>query len=104
MRERTHQLYGGRRILEAMQSAVRYSGAIFSDLSAAMPTGSLRILDFGAGDGVFVDKFREQGMSVDCLEPDPELHQGLQPRAARVYWQTSEIAEATFDFVYTINV
>jgi SAM-dependent methyltransferase len=104
MLERTDQVYGGRRILEAMHSAVRYSDAMFTDLAAAMPAGTTRILDFGAGDGTFVDRFRARGVAVECLEPDPELHEALQPRAARVYRRIGEIADSTFDFVYTINV
>src|SRR5437763_17200500 len=87
-----------------MHGAVRYNVAVFSDLAAAMPAGVGRILDFGAGDGVFTDMFRARGIAVECLEADPELHDRLRARAANIYSRTTEIADGAFDFIYTVNV
>src|SRR5262249_42480852 len=63
--------YAGKRILEAMHSAPRYADAVYSMARTACGNVNGTILDFGAGDGVFVDKFFSERISVDCVEPDP---------------------------------
>ncbi len=98
------QPYSGRRILEAMHSAVRYGEAVFAKVCTAMPPGSARVLDFGAGDGFFVKKFQERHVRVDCVEPDADLRAQLKGSAAHVYADIAEVASATIDFVYSINV
>ena len=41
----------GRRVLEAMRSAPRYTDAIYRLVRSAIPSAPGAILDFGAGDG-----------------------------------------------------
>ena len=97
------EIYTGLRILEAMHEAVRYSAAIFQELRRARPTLTTRQLDFGAGDGMFIRKFREHDIKVDAVEPDPALQAGLRSHGASVYSSTNEIRDASYDFIYTIN-
>jgi SAM-dependent methyltransferase len=96
--------YVGHRILEAMHEAVRYSEGVFQRLREAMPPASRKVLDFGAGDGVFVDKFLTRGVAVDCVEPDLRLNSHLQGRAGAVYGDVRDVADAQYDFAYTVNV
>jgi SAM-dependent methyltransferase len=104
MTEHPNSCYGGKRILAAMHGAVRYSETIFSEIRAAMPPGAERILDFGAGDRAFVDKFAAHGIVVECVEPDAQLRSSLQASSIKVASDVAELDAATFDFVYTINV
>src|SRR5215470_14369176 len=96
--------YVGHRILEAMHSATRYTDAIFSEIRAAMPPAATRILDFGAGDGAFVDRFRMSGVAVECVEPDAHLQGQLRDKAAAVFTDIADIDTAAVDFAYTVNV
>src|SRR5262249_3510015 len=96
--------YVGHRILEAMHSATRYTDAIFSEIRAAMPPAAARILDFGAGDGAFVDRFGMSGLAVDCVEPDAHLRVLLRAKAATVFTDIAEVETAAVDFAYTVNV
>jgi SAM-dependent methyltransferase len=96
--------YVGFRILEAMHSAAHYADTIFCDIRAAMPSGATRILDFGAGDAAFVDKFRAIGIAVDCVEPDAQLQALLRSKTPRVFSDIAEIDTGAYDFVYTVNV
>ena len=97
--------YAGHRILEAMQDAVLYSETILDKLTHLEPQRAAKILDFGAGDGLFLRKLRARGISVDCFEPDLILQDNLRAAGARVvYSNTGEIASSAYDLVYTINV
>jgi SAM-dependent methyltransferase len=100
----TGENYVGHRILEAMHEAVLYSETVFQKLRSAMPSGAKAILDFGAGDGLFVGKLSAQGIKADCVEPDPHLKDRLRDRAATVFSDVHDAPDAGYDFVYTINV
>ena len=104
MMKTTQAPYAGHRILEAMHSAPHYADAILCAIRAAMPCGATRILDFGAGDAAFLDKFRAIGIAVDCVEPDERLQALLRSKTPRVFSDIAEIDTGTYDFVYTVNV
>jgi SAM-dependent methyltransferase len=96
---------GGYRILEAMRGATRYASAVHEAILDAAPKyGVGAILDFGAGDGVFVEKFDALGYAVDCVEPDASLARRLAPRANAVFSTISEVPAASYSFVYAVNV
>src|SRR6516165_127983 len=103
MTQSTQTPYVGHRILEAMHSAARYTDAVFAEARAAMPPAATRILDFGAGDGVFVDRFRAEGVAVECVEPDPRLQVVLRSKAAEVFADIADVDTAALDFAYTVN-
>lgn len=96
--------YSGTRILEAMRSGARYGEAIFEDISAAMPSGISSVLDFGAGSGFFVEKFRAKGISVDAVEQDAGLRSALEAITPDVRADIGMIADSQYDFAYTVNV
>jgi hypothetical protein len=60
----------GHRLLEAMRSAPRYADAVFRQICSVVPPAGSVLLDFGAGDGVFFEKFLVESYRVDCVEPD----------------------------------
>lgn len=93
--------YQGHHILEAMHAAPRYADAIFREILKLSPGRSSRILDFGAGDGMFAAKFYGAGFSVDCVEPDPSLRKSLP---GKQFEDTRSIPAESYDLVYSINV
>jgi len=96
--------YGGKRILEAMRGARRYAHEIFRTMTGAIPPGAQRVLDFGAGDGVFLEQFASAGVSIDCVEPDRGFAAGLLPLAGRVVGDAAELPPDTYDFAFAVNV
>jgi SAM-dependent methyltransferase len=98
------QAYQGHRILEAMHSAQRYAQAVFEEIRAARPATAQDLLDFGAGDGLFLAKFMAKDCRVDCVEPDASLRQRLQQQGAMVYADVAAVPAGSYDFVYTVNV
>jgi SAM-dependent methyltransferase len=96
--------YGGRRILEAMHEAVRYSEGVYELVKRAKPAGAGVIMEFGAGDGTFVKRFGKDNVSVDCVEIDPNLRELLRRLGGRVFRDILEVEDESCDFVYTINV
>jgi SAM-dependent methyltransferase len=98
------RFYTGHRILEAMRNAQRYADAVFHHALNARPLNPTRYLDFGAGDGAFLERFLGYGCSVDCVEPDPDMQARLGHLATTVYSDISKVADAHYDFAYAINV
>jgi SAM-dependent methyltransferase len=96
--------YGGQRILEAMRSAPRYTDVVYARTKAACLNRQRPILEFGAGDGAFVERFLQDGMMVECVEPDAYNQAVLRRLGVRVVDSLNEVAAAQFEFVYTINV
>jgi SAM-dependent methyltransferase len=96
--------YAGHRILEAMRSAPSYADAIYRMIRAAIPAGSSCILDFGAGDGAFPERFLRDGYRIDCVEPDPGNRRSLAALGVSAVESVAALADGRFDFVYTVNV
>jgi SAM-dependent methyltransferase len=98
------QGYAGKRVLEAMRSAVRYGEAVFQEVRRTAPQSGSAILDFGAGDGFFLEKFHSQGVAVAAVEPDPSLQVALRQLTGALWADIREVPKESFDFVYTVNV
>ncbi|MCM5572095.1 class I SAM-dependent methyltransferase [Burkholderiaceae bacterium FT117] len=95
--------YSGRDNLEAMRLAVRYN-AFLVDLIGAHAAPVDRILDFGAGLGLFAEALRARGHQVSCLEVDDELARGLADRGFRAVRSPDELADSSIDYLYSLNV
>ena len=100
----SRQGYSGNRILEAMRSGVQYGEAIFTELRGALPADATAVLDFGAGAGFFLEKFRAIGIVVDAIEPDRDLRALAQSSAGTVWSDICNVPSESFDFAYTVNV
>lgn len=98
------QAYAGHRILEAMREAPRYADAVYRMIRRHAPGPGRSILDFGAGEGAFVERFRRDGYTVDAVEPDRANVARLSGLADRVVEDVAMLDSATYAFAYTVNV
>jgi hypothetical protein len=97
--------YEGKKNLEIMDEAVNYNSFILSEIMAVFPNRESKILDFGAGRGVFAKAMREQGyQNIMCLEPDPLFRQDLQDNGFVTAHSMGDIPDNTLDGIYAINV
>lgn len=97
------QAYTGVDNLEVMQEAVNYNRYLLDTVRKYAPLGA-RVLDFGAGGGQFAGPLKAQGMDLTALEPDQLLQQRLRAQGLRVAGSTDELADGSFDYIYTLNV
>ncbi|MDR0347995.1 MAG: class I SAM-dependent methyltransferase [Tannerella sp.] len=96
--------YTGTDTLEVMQLAVNYNkfvGNLF--LKKKFPT-SIKVLDIGAGIGLYTDMFREKGYDVCCCEPDTYQSERLVKKGFKVYTSIDDVPDESFDFIYSFNV
>lgn len=96
--------YTGHRILEAMRSAPRYAGEIYLQLRSSIPPTAGPILDFGAGDGLFAEKFLTDGAAVECVEPDVANQAILRALGLKVAGTIAELDNNRYCLAYSINV
>jgi SAM-dependent methyltransferase len=96
--------YAGHRVLEAMRSAPHYADAIYGYMRSVSPAVEGPVLDFGAGDGVFAEKFTRDGVEVECVEPDCANQAALRDRLRTVVSDVRSLASDRYAFAYTINV
>src|SRR5262249_52032135 len=89
---------------EAMRSAPRYADAVYAMAKAPVSDARKQIVEFGAGDGSFVERFRNDGHFVVCVEPDKKNQEALRLLNVRVVTDVAELPDASFSYVYTINV
>lgn len=97
------QAYTGVDNLEVMQEAVNYNRYLLDTVRKYAPAGA-RVLDFGAGSGQFAEPLAAHGLNITALEPDQLLQQRLRARGLRVVGSTEELPDASFDYIYTLNV
>lgn len=96
--------YSGKGELATMRLAINYAGSIHQLLkSQAESCSASRVLDFGAGDGLYSQKIRAIVDEVDCIEVDPELSDGLRRMGFSVFSEVSQSSQA-YDLVYSVNV
>jgi SAM-dependent methyltransferase len=89
-----------------MRSAPRYAEAIYTYTYAKSVSdrGKGPILDFGAGDGVFVEKFLRDGATVECVEPDAANQASLRALGPIVVPDIGALTGERYAFAYSINV
>jgi SAM-dependent methyltransferase len=100
----TSEDYTGKRILEAMHEAVNYSRCVSQLIEKAWPGGAKDVLEFGAGDGAFLRQFQKAGRTVDAVEIDPGLRNGLTDLGGSTFGDIREVSDHSYDFIYSINV
>jgi len=97
--------YTGCDNLEVMTVAKRYNRFLTNLVTkTAKNIDGKKILDFGAGSGTYADLLRQQGVSVDCLEPDVILRKSLGAKGHKVYEDVSKLSKKSYDIVYSFNV
>jgi SAM-dependent methyltransferase len=97
--------YTGTDNLEVMQKAENYNRFLISLITRHKPPTSSKILDIGAGIGLFADMMLKKGFSnIYCVEPD--LHQAalLESKGFMVSTSIGDVEDDDFDFIYSFNV
>jgi SAM-dependent methyltransferase len=96
--------YTGTDNLEVMQKAVKYNAFLVSLITKRAHLPSDKILDIGAGIGLFAEAVKKEGGDVYCLEPDKSQAKLLESKGFTVSTSLHEIADESFDFMYALNV
>ena len=92
--------YSGRDNLDVMSLAKNYNNSIFKWLSSDL-LKEHSVLDFGAGQGEFFNRFKNVCIKTFALEPDSSMHE---------YYNNSEVYESLtginekFNLIYSVNV
>ncbi|HEY0683883.1 MAG TPA: class I SAM-dependent methyltransferase [Steroidobacter sp.] len=97
------EAYTGVDNLEVMQEAVNYNRYLLDTVRKQAPARG-KVLDFGAGGGQFAAPLSKHGMDITALEPDQFLQQRLHAQGLSVVGSTQELADASIDYIYTLNV
>lgn len=97
------EAYTGVDNLEVMQDAVNYNRYLLDTVRKYAPPKA-KVLDFGAGGGQFAAPLSKQDMDLTALEPDQLLQQRLRAQGLRVVGSTQELPDASFDYIYSLNV
>ena len=95
--------YSGHENLETMAAALRYNGWLTA-LVARHAGECRRILDFGAGTGIFAASLAARGYDVVAVEPDATLRGAIAARGIGVVDSLESVAPASFGFAYSLNV
>jgi SAM-dependent methyltransferase len=95
--------YTGTENLEVMKEAELYNRYL-TRLITSQIKPSDTVLDFGAGVGTFAHPLRARGIDPICVEPDDMLRTNLQRAGFRALAGLADIADASVDFIYTLNV
>jgi len=95
--------YTGAKNLEDMGDAVNYN-AYLSRLVRAYALPTDRILDFGAGIGIFSLPLQKEGGDVSCVETDPRQLQCITENGVTGFADLAMVPDETYDYIFTLNV
>jgi SAM-dependent methyltransferase len=101
--ENDNYIYSGHENLLAMQCALNYNRFLNTQLLKYWKKCK-RVLDFGAGMGVYAKKFKEFGVSPLCVEPDKNQAEYLKSCGFKVISNIDQEPMDTFQFIYSLNV
>jgi SAM-dependent methyltransferase len=93
--------YVGRDNLKAMRAAPRYNNAILRHILDNV--FGARVLDFGAGDGLFAELMARHSLAPVCVEPDLAMSALLQAKGFEAHASLDSLIDR-FDTIYSINV
>ncbi|MEP7061396.1 MAG: class I SAM-dependent methyltransferase [Betaproteobacteria bacterium] len=95
--------YTGTENLEIMAEAVNYNRYLLSLIRASAQPGD-RIADIGAGIGTFARALAAEGLDVTCVEPDARQLRVIADAGLPAVDAVESLADASFDFIYSLNV
>jgi len=95
--------YSGFDNLEAMLLARNYNQYLLHLISRFVGN-SRKIVDFGAGIGTFAMAMRNQGYSIDCIEPDELQRQIIESHGISAKPLLVSIDQNQVDYLYSLNV
>lgn len=99
----TEEPYTGVEELEILADAENYNTVLANFVSNEAKATDYA-LDFGAGIGSFSRRLKPHVNELVCLEPDTHLNRTLCEGGMNAVASSSEISDATIDYVFTLNV
>jgi SAM-dependent methyltransferase len=96
-------VYSGHENLLAMQFAKKYNNFLKSEL-IRYSVGKKKILDFGAGIGVYAKTFHDLGLEPICVEVDKVQSDQLEKNGYFVISTIKDVPQKSIEYVYTLNV
>lgn len=96
-------VYTGQENLEAMSYAHNYNDFLLHFIRRNI-TDKSKILDFGAGSGTYADILKDEGIAVECLEPDEDQIDILKSKGYKVLKSSDQLKPNTYDVIYALNV
>jgi SAM-dependent methyltransferase len=96
-------VYTGRDNLEVMKHAYHYNRLLLKWISS-YAAGASRIVDFGAGAGIFAIPLVEAGHRVLCIEVDPLFKSVLREHGLPVAASLDGVPDLSIDFIYAFDV
>jgi SAM-dependent methyltransferase len=87
-----------------MQDATKYNAWLVSLILRHVKSAPSKIMDIGAGIGLFADAVKKRGHSVVCVEPDVRQVILLQAKGFEVHKSPDTVPDKTFDLIYALNV
>jgi SAM-dependent methyltransferase len=95
--------YSGTDNLEIMACALNYNKFLV-DTVVGRARPDQRVLDFGAGIGLFAKKVAAEGLDVSCLEPDKNQAMIIESQGLKVVRNIDALSDGSIDYIYTLNV
>ena len=95
--------YVGADNLEVMRLAVNYNRNLLSILRRTACSAS-RVLDFGAGLGMFARSLSGEGREVLCIEPDDYMCAELRSHGLSCVSSLAGVPRGSIEFAYTLAV
>lgn len=89
--------------LESMESAHNYNNYIADTIEERLKRDD-KVLDFGAGTGLFAKKLRERGFQIDVSEVESKLLEDLHISGFITFHNLDDIPDTTYSIIYSLNV
>ncbi len=94
--------YAGTSHLIATRSLVRYNNYVFNLICRGLKMDG-ELLEFGPGLGDFLERFKQKGKLIDCVENEPQFFDALKPLARRVAARLDDLP-GQYDGIVSVNV
>jgi SAM-dependent methyltransferase len=96
-------VYHGGHNLDAMTAARNYNAFLVRLIARHMRADD-RVIDFGAGLGVFAEAVRDRASEITAVEPDPDQRRHIESKGLKARPSLAGVGDGVVDFVYTLNV
>lgn len=94
--------YKGTSHLVATRSLVKYNNYVFNLICRGLDMNG-ELLEFGPGLGDFLERFKNKGKLIDCVENEPQFFPALKPLARKVAGALDELP-GRYDGIVSVNV
>ena len=95
--------YSGRETLGDLSLAKNYNNHLSSVIRENFSDGDT-VLDFGAGNGYYLNSISSRKANFFAVEPDEELRKRIESLEVAKVVELDNLAERSLDFIYTLNV